>query len=368
MARRLAAVPLLVALAMLVAVGPAGASGTRHVTTKKSIWGPVTFDGKPQFPIYHDLGAGIWQRGLDWHAVATARPADATDPNDPAYAWPPDIDEAVAAAKANGIKIMLQVVYTPSWANGGKAKNWAPTSPGDLAAFMKAASRRYPSVKLWMIWGEPTRRANFMPLTPERHNSAHLTAAQARAPRLYARMLDASYGALKSISGSNRVIGGSTYTAGDITPYNWVRYMKLPNGKRPRMDLYGHNPFTGRQPKRSAPHHVSDVDFSDLPKFTSFLDSHLRDPHGHRLKLFLSEFFLPTDHRNAEFPFWVSKKLQASWLRDALSITRHWNRIYTLGWYSLYDDPPRSDGLEVNRGLITRAGRRKPAYSVFRSG
>ena len=359
---------LVLAAALVAGTQANEAQAARHFTVKKSIWGPVTLDGKSQFPIYHDLGAGIWQGTLDWSNVAATKPADPTNPADPAYSWPPALDEAVSAAARYRIKVSLQVVFAPSWANGGHARNWVPTNPADLAHFMTAASRRYPSVKLWMIWGEPSRRENFMPLTPERHNSSKLTRKQAAAPRFYARMLDASYGALKAVSRGNRVIGGNTFTAGDITPYNWVRYLKLPNGRAPRMDLYGHNPFTGRQPKRNAPHHISDVDFSDLPKFTSFLDRHIRDPHGHRLKLFLSEFFWPTDHRNREFPFWVSKKLQASWLRDALRITRSWSRVYTLGWYSLYDDAPRSDGLEVNRGLLTYKGRRKPAYNVFRSG
>ena len=32
--------------------------------------------------------------------------------------------------------------------------------------------------------------------------------------------------------------------------------------------------------------------------------------------------------------------MAASWLRSALRITRRSRRIYTLGWFSLYDDPP----------------------------
>jgi hypothetical protein len=164
------------------------------------------------------------------------------------------------------------------------------------------------------------------------------------------------------------VIGGNTFTVGDITPYNWVRYMKLPNGHAPRMDMYGHNPFTGRRPATHGPYDKHLVDFNDLPKFERFLDGRVRAPGGRRLRLFLSEFFWPTDHENSEFPFWVSKKLQASWLHDALRITERSSRIYTLGWFSLYDDPPRSNNLEVNRGLLTYKGKHKPAYSVFRRG
>ena len=86
------------------------------------------------------------------------------------------------------------------------------------------------------------------------------------------------------------------------------------------------------------------------------------------MKLFLSEFFIPTDHFNEEFNFYVSRRTAASWLGSALRITRRWSRIYTLGWFSLYDDPPRADRMEVNRGLFTHQGKRKPAYEVYKRG
>jgi hypothetical protein len=84
--------------------------------------------------------------------------------------------------------------------------------------------------------------------------------------------------------------------------------------------------------------------------------------------LFLSEFTLPTDHANFEFNFWVTRETQAKWIARALRISRRWSRIYTFGYLGLYDDPPRSDGQEVNRGLIDRSGRKKPAYHAFRRG
>ena len=37
----------------------------------------------------------------------------------------------------------------------------------------------------------------------------------------YAAILDDSYGALKGVSARNFVIGGSTFTGGDISALNW---------------------------------------------------------------------------------------------------------------------------------------------------
>jgi hypothetical protein len=360
-------VALACALGLVTAgAAPASAAPGRHFSNRKAIWGPVTRDGKSQFPIYHDLGAGIWEGTLDWHDTTPERPAHPRDPTDPAYHWPAELDTAVREARKYHIRISLLVMSTPPWANGGRPYNWVPKRISDYTNFLHAAAKRYPSVKLWMIWGEPSRQPNFMPLTPERQGSHKLTKKQAAAPRYYARMLDASYGVLHSERASNIVIGGNTFTAGDITPYNWVKYMKLPNGKRPRLDLYGHNPFTGRRPARGAPQHDQIVDISDIPRFTRYISSTLRRGHKGRLKLFISEFFWPTDHANGEFAFHLSKKLQASWLQSAFDLVRHTPSVYTLGWFSLYDDPPLPSGRSVNRGLLTFEGKRKPAYKVFR--
>jgi hypothetical protein len=86
------------------------------------------------------------------------------------------------------------------------------------------------------------------------------------------------------------------------------------------------------------------------------------------MKLFLSEYSLPTDHPNWEFNFYVGRKTQAKWLKKALRITRSYKRIYTFGYLGLYDDEKRASNDQVERGLLTRDGKRKPAYRAFRAG
>ena len=63
--------------------------GTDHM---KAIWGPVMHDGRSQFPLYAELGAGLYQYTLTWDTVATDRPGDPRDPSDPAYRWPEELD------------------------------------------------------------------------------------------------------------------------------------------------------------------------------------------------------------------------------------------------------------------------------------
>jgi hypothetical protein len=358
---------LLLALCLAVACA---APASARTSSKKAIWGPVTRDGVSQFPIYKDLGAKIFQIQLRWADVATRRPLAPRDPADPAYVWPEEISQAIAEANKHRMRVAILILTTPSWANGGKPANWAPTKPKDFADFVEAAGRRYRESHLWQIWGEPSRQRNFMPLTPENRGTP-LNAAQKAAPRFYARMLDAAYGRLKRITRLNTVIGGNTFTTGDISPLNWLRSMRLPNGKAPRMDLYGHNPFSGRRPDlRKPPLRHGLADFSDLDTLARWLDRYLPVPNRRRgtLRMFLSEFLIPTDHPNWEFNFWVDRATQASWVKAALRITHSFRRIHAMGYFSLYDDAPNGRGDEVNRGLLDYQGNKKPAYEAFKQG
>jgi hypothetical protein len=352
-------------LLLVLAVAPAADA---RQSRKKSIWGPVEVNGVSQFPIYRDLGVGIFQMGLSWAAVAPSKPADPRDPADPAYRWPSAIDAAISRGKRYGIKVSLLVGQAPSWANGGQPPHWAPRRPRAIADFAVAAARRYGAVRHWMLWGEPSKASRFQPLVSA--VGRKLTPRQKQGPRRYARMLDATYGALKRVNRHNLIIGGNTWTGGEVTPLNFIRAMRLPSGRRPRMDLYGHNPFTARAPRLSEdPLRYGFADFSDLDTLAGWLDRYgYRDRRGRRLRLFLSEFVIQTDHGSYEFNYYVDRRTQAGWLARSLRITRRWKRIYTLGYLGLYDEQPRPDGLEVNRGLIDWRGRKKPAYLTYRRG
>lgn len=324
---------------------------------KKAIWGPLQ-----DFPRYHDLGVGIYEMDLSWAAVAHGRPKNPTDPNDPAYEWAStSIGSAIRTAAKYHIRILIQVRETPAWENGGHADNYPPRNVNDFAAFVTAAARRYPSVHLWMIWGEPDRHGNWATIVPSSPTAKKLTPAQAAAPRLYARMLDASYGALKRASKKNIVIGGNTYTTGDIPTRMWDKYMRLPNGRPPRMDLYGHNPFCFRAPNLSNPPSPDgEIDFSDLHRLLQMVNSNFGTPH-HQIKLFLSEWEIPTGP-NTDFNFYTSLAVQAQWITDGWRIVRRSNWIYALG-YIPFDDEP---GLPA--GLVYANGKPKPAYYAFKHG
>lgn len=358
---------LLVCCALVVAIGPMSAAQAAPARSiEKGFWGPTQVDGVSQFGIYEDLGVTLFQYQMRWDFVAPTKPSNPTDPTDPAYQWPADLDYAIKEGRRHHIGVLLMLIGSPPWANGDRPFEYAPDRPSDFAAFARAASRRYPSVRYWMIWGEPSRSANFKPLV-EQPLGTPATAAQRRAPRRYARLLDAAYGQLKAERRSNLVIGGNTYVTGDVRAPVWMKGMKLPNGRPPRMDLYGHNPFSFRNPDLRNPPSAQDlVDFSDLGRFDRQIQRYLGRPRHKRIRLFLSEFTIPTAP-DREFNFHVSRATQAKWITNAFKVARRVNAV-GLGWVHLYDEAPVPGFTMVNGGLLTYDGRRKPGFYAFKRG
>src|SRR3954451_3996765 len=89
-----------VAAAALALVLPASASAAGL----KAIWGPTTMpDGSSAFPVYQDLGVDVFQLQVVWNSAAATRPANPTNPADPAYAWNTKVDYAIQEAAAHGM-------------------------------------------------------------------------------------------------------------------------------------------------------------------------------------------------------------------------------------------------------------------------
>jgi hypothetical protein len=341
----------LAALALVVAAGAAPAPAHAEL---KSIWGPNTLPGGGSaFPTYDRLGVDVLQRQLQWDLVAPTRPAHPRDPDDPAYHWPADLDYASTQARRHHMRLALMIKDAPPWANGGRDAGWAPTKASDVADFAVAAARYYRRVRYWMVWGEPARPGNFEPVQ----------SAPRKAARRYARILDASYGALKSVRRSNVVIGGMTYDAQTPHITRWLHWMRLPGGRPPRLDWFGHNPYGTRYPNLRLD------TYSPLVRDMSDLDTLYREvrrayaPLHRRPKLWLSEFNVQSSHSSRAFSFFVSRDDQAKWLTAAYRLAHALPFVAGLGWYELLDQRGRYG---LTGGLMTWNGKRKPAWQAYR--
>ncbi len=353
---------LLAVFTVLIAL--AVAAPAQAVLKKKAIWGPAMLpNGQSAFPTYDELGVDVLQLQIDWSQAAPTKPARATSrtPSDPAYRWPAEVDAAVREAQKYDMEVAIMLVNTPGWANGGKPRQFAPDADVDFARFAQAASRRYPSVRFWMIWGEPNLENRFEPMP----------ANSPVGPRRYADLLDAAYVSLKRHSRRNRVIGAMTWTAGVVRPKYFIDDLERSNGRPPRMDFYGHNPFGTRFPDlRNKPAAPATRDMSDVDSlYRDVRRQYKGSYHQYRKdtpRLWLSEYTVSSDRNDRAFGFHVNREEQAVWLDQAYRILDDNDYIYSVGWFKLIDQPLSVEG-GLTTGLMTHEGERKPSFEAYRN-
>jgi hypothetical protein len=347
-------------------VGAAALAAPAWAGGVKAIWGPTELPAGNRacpmvaercsaFPVYKRLGVDVFQYQIHWDEVAPTRPKNPRDPDDPAYNWG-NLEQVAAEAEQAGIRLAILVQRSPDWANGNHSPIWAPLNPQTFADFLYAASRRLPSVHMWMIWGEPPRAENFRPMQ----------ANSPAGPRLYARMVDAAYGALKEASPGNLVVGGMTLNGGTVKPTLFLRRMKLPDGRPPRMDLWGHNPFDNRFPKLADEPIGRFRGFNDIDTLHREIRAYYRRGHRKAPRLWLSEWTVISDKPSRIFlNFYVSAPEQARWLRAAFAIARQTPYVAGMGWFTLLDEPQALGS--ANWGLMRSDGAPKPAYAAYRN-
>src|SRR4051794_23868407 len=162
---------VLALLALLAALAlPTAASAPRGLTTRVSDSDEYQ-DANPSdrnvwLDRTVDAGAGIVRIGVEWPAIAPTRPLDPTNPASVSYDFT-QIDGAVTAAEAHGLKVLLSINHAPTWAEGpnrpatAQTGTWRP-NPADLADFSQAVATRYsgvflnlPAVQAIEVWDEP---------------------------------------------------------------------------------------------------------------------------------------------------------------------------------------------------------------------
>ena len=119
---------------------------------------------------------------------------------------------------------------------------------------------------------------------------------------------------------------------------SWISKLKLPNGKAPRMDFYGHDPSGSKAPTKAS--------LTALSKRVAKL--------GKNLKLYLSPVTLN-----------VTPAKQAAWIKAALKATKADKNVYTFGYKGLIDD---SNVPSTYKGLLDIDGTKKAAFTAFKNG
>jgi hypothetical protein len=124
-------VTIAVAAAMVVAATAQPAESSRYLRIgiydeAQTLYGPID----KTMPLLKQLHVQEVRLNLYWggarYGVAQKRPANATNPADPAYDWEL-YDRTVRYANQYGVRVLFSIYGTPAWANGGLGTNHAPT-------------------------------------------------------------------------------------------------------------------------------------------------------------------------------------------------------------------------------------------------
>ena len=373
MRRRIGVIGAVLVLAAGLAV-PA-ASAARHLLVglqddAQTLYGNPT----TTFPLLRQLRTQIIRVNMIWggapHAVAARRPAHPQDPSDPAYDWTL-YDRVVRYAAQNHIQVMLTIMFTPKWANGGKARNVPPTNSNDLRNFAYAAAERYsghyipvddngdeevlPAVKRWLAWNEPNN-PNWLKQT---------SGGRFVSPRSYAKICTAIWTGVHLTNFAGEQVGcGATGPRGnnrprssrpEMSPLAFMTAARKAGMKH--MDAYAHHPYYGR-PNESP---------STKPRGGAVTMANIRTLIALSNKLFGRKPIWITEYGYQTRPdrlFAVSYTKQARYLSQAYAIARRTPQIALMVWFMLKDDTNIGSGWQS--GFLTARGQKKPAFNAYR--
>jgi hypothetical protein len=364
---------LLLLVVAALAAPAAGASANLQLGIADN--GAAYFDDPTTvYPELAQLHARLLRVQLHWGGVlgvATARPADATDPADPAYDWSM-YDDIVLDATASGVQVVFSIFGTPTWANGGQLPTRAPRNANDLRSFAYAAAERYsgsyvrsdgtvlPAVKLWTAWNEPNLPIGLVPQWKKVAGKWRIQSAID-----YAHICNAVVdGIHETLVAADRVACGDTAPRGNnaptsdrptTSPLAFMRAMKSAGATG--FDAYAHHPYpsSADETPTTPPSSSTAVTFGNL----STLVTTVTQLWG-RLPIWIDEYGYQTNP-----PDWmlgVSLAKQARYLTQAVALARANPRVTMLLWFLLRDEP-RLGGWQS--GLETAAGKPKPAFAAF---
>ena len=337
----LAATSLLLAL---TTASPAFASSRVQYGLADDAWlldGPGTLESR--VTRLDQMGTRIVRFTLRWDEIAPTKPATPTDPSDPAYDWSAD-DAVLAALHAHKIAVLVQLLGTPRWANGGRASYYAPSSPATFGSFATAAARRYPWVRKWLIWNEPNQARWLRPTTPAVYTS---------------RLLNPAYAAIHAAIPGAQVAGGGTApraSTGGRSPVAWLLGLHKAHA---RLDAYAHNPYP-LDPKRESPLSggcatCATITMATIGKLVSLVTGNFP-----RARIWLTEYGYQTNPPDRLLG--VSAAQQARYVGEGAYAAYRTPRVDLLIHF-LYRDEP--DVSRFQSGLLTLGNKEKPAYAAF---
>ncbi|MDX6438283.1 MAG: hypothetical protein QOF45_866 [Gaiellaceae bacterium] len=293
------------------------------------VYGPGTLDER--IAELDRIGVELVRFTINWHEVEKVRGK---------RSWG-SADSVLEGLREHGIAGVVTLYGSPRWANGGRSPNWAPTSGSSFAAFASAAAKRYPWVKLWLVWNEPNQRRWLRPTTPQTYVT---------------KLLNPAYAAIHRVSRGAKVGGGVTAprgSTGGVSPVAWIRGMGV---AKAHLDAYAHNPYPLRPletPWAGGCGHCETVTMATLER----LQREVAHAFGSSKRIWLTEYGYQTSPPDGSLG--VSKTLQARYVGEAAHRAFSARNVDMLIHY-LYQDEP--DIGRWQSGYVAAGGSVKLSY------
>jgi Cellulase (glycosyl hydrolase family 5) len=325
----------------------------------------LRFDGGRQEALdrARQNGATIVRTLVEWHRVAPTRPANPRDPFDPAYRFD-DLDEFVRNAQQRDMEVLITLWGTPPWANGGRKPQFMPRRWSDFQAFAQAVASRYsgrfagyPSVGHYGIWNE-SNLGTF--LQPQFNNKGKIVS-----PTLYARLAAAGIAGIKAGNGRALIAIGETSSNGrdrkrpgltdTVAPATFMKGVARAN-KRLKFAAWAQHPYpfpVSQKPTQKL--RYPNVGLTSLKRFEKDLDKAFGRKN---IPVWITEYGHETKPGE---PKGVTESVQASYVRQALTIARKDQRVQMFVWFVMQD----SQGSLWQSGIYRADGSAKPSRPVF---
>jgi hypothetical protein len=335
------------------------------------------------------LRVNLYWGGTKWAVANSGRPKDPTDPGDTAYNWAL-YDRLVKYAQTYNIQVVFSILFTPAWANGGKARTAPPTDYKDLENFAYAAAERYsglwippawqqnaslgigasplPKVNFWTAWNEPNNPVFLTPQYTRVGRTWQVTSAKNYAQICNAVMAGVHSPYLGPLPDEHVACGVTAPKGNDapntsrasVDPLTFLTQAHKFGMKD--FDVYAHHPYADLG--KESPSYVPKGRFSrrvqlgNINTLLSLISKYYGPKH-----LWITEYGYQTNPPDKTL-FGIPWKLQAQYMAQAYAIARKNPRIDMMLWFMIRDDPNIRTGWQS--GLETIQNKKKPAWNVFK--
>jgi hypothetical protein len=252
------------------------------------------------------------------------------------------------------MEILATLAYAPAWARAVACSDSYSCEPRDVAEYARFAEVTVAhfagTISHWELWNEPNITAFWKP-KPN--------------PPLYASLIRATYGRLKTANPDAVILAGATSPApNDGTQIDEVTFLErvYEHGGRGSFDAWSHHPYTHPAPPGNVdPDSAWYQIYGTRPSIRGVMTA---NGDGAK-KVWGTEYGPPTEGT----PGSVSEATQAQWVTDAYRLWRSYDWAGPLFWYSDRDE--QSPGVSSSAwnyfGLLHRDFSPKPAWDAYRA-